>query len=278
MIQLRYDTTALEGSKEHYFHFLHGYLLPGLSLCLKAGFQRARFEDCGPLMNLRLHEACRLAAIEAGPPIADDTAPGQGGDDPVMPRWDKPLLRYNKPMPDLRQRWAYRSQVGRLRARLLRAARRDCRDRGSLATWKSIDVLVIERSPEHAFYQAGGGASIPTYGRGRRALQNTDEIAAHLGTRGRSALAIDIGSLPLSDQIMAFHNASAVVGVRGAEFANLIWMRRRSRAVMFSTPVRARNNGACTLADIYGIRFVSPEVETDFISINPKAVEAYLGQ
>ena len=117
---------------------------------------------------------------------------------------------------------------------------------------------------------------VPGYGQGRRALLNATEIAAHLRRHGRAAREVDVGSLTLCDQIMAFHHASAVVGIRGAEFANLVWMQEGSRALMFAAPVKAENNGTRSLAEIFAIRFASPKVARNSVSIDPKTVASYL--
>lgn len=277
MVHLRYDTTPLRGSREHYFHFLHGYLLPGLNLCLKAGLRHAHFEDCGPLMTPKLLEACRLLRIEPGQPAPSAPQPRHSMDIRLVPRWDGALLRFDKPKLSSWKIWTYKRRIRRLRMLLLDAARRACARTGSLSVWEDTEILVIRRSPDHPFYRAGGGASMPRYGEGRRSLLNTAEIAEHLGKRGRVAREVDVGSLTLCDQIMAFHHASAVVGARGAEFGNLVWMREGSQALMFATPAKIENNGTRSLAEIFDIRFASPKVERHFFRVDPKTVDAYLG-
>lgn len=69
-LRLEFDPSLPWGSKEHYFHALHGYLLSGLQHALAHGYHAIQFEDCGPLIQPRLHQGCALVGLDYVDPQA----------------------------------------------------------------------------------------------------------------------------------------------------------------------------------------------------------------
>ncbi len=273
-LRLLFDASLPFGEKDHFFHFLHGYLIPGLSLSLARGVRAIGFEDCGPLMNPKIAEACNLAGLDLEAPESSiDNASSEGC---TVPRWDGLLFRLDGAHQTREEIRSFRGLTDRVRLLLLDRAEDACRQRGTLDSWRCTDVLVLKRSPDHPYYAPGGSSRFPRYGSGRRALLNSAQIAECLAASGLKAREVDMGALPLWDQIMAFGNASAVVGVRGAEFAHLFWMRPGTSAVMLAPPVKQENHASRSLSEIYGVRFVAPAVTGDFFAIAPEKVIDYL--
>lgn len=273
---LSFDANLPFGGKDHFFHFLHGYLIPGLSLSLSHGIRRIAFEDCGPLMNPKIGEACQLAGLDlVGPDSAHDEASFDGC---MVPRWDKLLFRLDGSHQSDEEIRTFRDLTEPTRLLLLDRAVAACHRSGTLETWTSAEILVLKRSPDHHYYAPAGSSRFPRYGAGRRALLNTAQIVEHLAGSGHRAREVDMGALPLWDQIVAFSHASAVVGARGAEFAHLFWMRPGTGAVMLATPVKQENHASRSLSEIYGIRFVAPAVTGDFFAMEPEKVAGYLAE
>ena len=274
-LHLHFDDTLPFGAKDHFFHFFHGYLIPGLALSRAAGVRRVSFEACGPLMTPKLAEACALAGLRlqpAPPPEAEEPNTAAR----VVPRWDELLYRTDSTHQTPDDIRAFHALPGDLRDLLLTRAQKACKARGTLDTWQRTDLLVLKRSPEHPYYAPGGAARLSGYGRGRRALLNTAEIAEHLAGCGHRVREIDLGTLPLWDQIMAFRHADLVIGARGAEFAHLFWMRPGTTAMMFATPLQPENNASRSLAEIFQLRFIAPKVDDHLFSVLPEQVCAYL--
>lgn len=275
-LQLAFDANLPFGAKDHFFHFLHGYLIPGLSLALARGVRSIGFEDCGPLMNPRIGEACHLAGLDLVPPEkAGDDAQGEAF---PVPRWDNLLFRLDGSHQTGSEVVAFRDLTERVRLLLLARAEELCRRSGTLEYWQSTEILLLARSPDHPYYGPGGASRFPGYGLGRRALLNGAQIAEHLLALGRRVRYVDMGALPLWDQIMAFDHASAVVGARGAEFAHLFWMRPGTGAVMLATPLRPENHASRSLSEIFGIRFVAPPVTGDYFAFKPEKIAGYLAE
>jgi hypothetical protein len=245
------------GHKDDFFHFMLGYLLPALDIALSADApRRVCFEDCGPLMNATLSQACALLGLEFV-----DVATRL--DKVLVPRWDRFLLRLDGSRPPEALGIAFLSATREIRSRLIQEALMSVADRETSAPWLEADVLVFRRSPEHAFYTQGGGVRHPVYGAGRRQLCNATEITQALIDAGIHASEIDLDAIPFAEQIAAIHRAKGVVGACGAEFAHLIWMRPSSAALMFATPIASPNHVTRTLASVLDLRLMEIDVEAD---------------
>ncbi len=273
-LHLSYDASLPFGAKDHFFHFLHGYLIPGLSLALDGEYGSLSFEDCGPLMNPKIAEACQLAGLKLAVTTSGHERPLSGAC--LVPRWDNLLFRPDGSHQTPAEIHSFREKTERVRRLLLERAEETCLQKGTLKHWQNTEVLVLKRSPEHPYYAAKGNARFPKYGSGRRSLVNSAQIAEYLLAAGYNATEVDMGTLPLWEQIMAFRNASAAVGARGAEFAHLFWMKPDSTAVMFATPLKQENHASRSLSEIFGIRFVTPAVSHKFFSIEPEEVLRHL--
>ncbi len=268
-LDILFDPAVPFGSKAHYFHFLHGYLLPGLHHAVFNGRHPVRFEDCGPIMTPRIVEACSLLSIPLEPPAPDQTPKGF-----VAPRWDRLLLHFDAPPPPSEVFRDFNATCTPLRQQLLEAARHVSESNGQLARWLELDVIVFERSYEHPYYRSPGMARFPGYGRGRRHLVNGSDIVTLLQQQGLRAEILDLGALSLADQITACHQSRAVIGVRGAEFANLIWMRPRSAALMLGTPVKRENYGTSSLATAFDVSFRRIPVDYAQVSLSQAQLES----
>ncbi|WP_027183074.1 glycosyltransferase 61 family protein [Desulfovibrio inopinatus] len=271
-----YDTSPPFGAKEHFFHFLHGYVIPALHWCHEVQCRHVSFEDCGPLMNPKLAEACQLASLDCSPLMHVATQEQDSSTQCIIPRWDVQLIRFDGANQTPSEISMFRSKTAYILQFMLDRAQEVCKKQGTLEQWQQIDILVLRRSPDHPYYAPGGKVKFPKYGRGRRALLNTLDIANHLAKSGYSVKEVDMGKLPLWEQIIAFHNASSVIGARGAEFAHLFWMRPGATAVMFATPTAKENNASRSLSEIFNLRFISPKVESNFFSVEPEEIRAYL--
>ena len=128
--------------------------------------------------------------------------------------------------------------------------------------------LLLRRSPEHEFYRQGGGAKNPRYGTGRCAIGNIDALGSGLIDAGIPIQIYEPGRHSLEDQIRVFHGAKGVLGIRGAEFANLLWMRSGSQALMIATPVERENHASRHLAKVCGIDFAAVKVDSFHPSVS----------
>lgn len=254
------------GTRDHFFHFLLGYVLPSLHRALKDGIENVSYEDCGPLLNKTLADICQLMALNLIPENAAtqfDVAP--------VARWDKWIFRLDgsEPPPKLTERFLLATDV--VRDQMIH------RSLAYLPTdSQSPDIIVLKRSHSHPYYQTTGQSPRPGYGRERRNLQNTDEIADAIANSGFSVRTVDMGSIPFAEQVCLFHHAKAVIGARGAEFAHLFWMRKNTDALMFATPISKPNHATRTLAHIRGIRLREVPVTEEHFNGSLPDVSAWL--
>jgi hypothetical protein len=189
-LSLQFDPSLPWGSKEHYFHALHGYMLPGLHHALAHGYGSVKFEDCGPLIQPRLVDSCALVGLTYVDPHASVDA-----DVYRVPRWDRYLLHFDGPPPTASVIDWYRLMVTPMLQLMQFNAQSNLPE-----FYKQFDretVAVIRRSDDHPFYHTARMASFPAYGAGRTALTNVDEVAHRLRSEGIAAQIVEFGAMSL---------------------------------------------------------------------------------
>lgn len=210
------------GSREHYFHFLIGYLLPLVHAQQRRPLQEEyAVLECGPLMTPLLeetlsrlnHQRFTLVSpasvtnpiyVEAWDEHWDDGAAVKEAAAAVADVWlGTPCSQPDCPSPD------------------------------------SGDALLIERSPAPDFY-VKGAAERPGYGLSRRGIVNWPEVQEHLKAKGIDHALYEPGRHGLGCQIARFQRARRIVGIRGAEWANVIWSKPGSRIRLLDPDPPAR--------------------------------------
>lgn len=270
-VGVRYEFVASRnfGARDHFFHFLLGYLLPSFDHAIQRNVRVASFDDCGPLLNVVLKQACALFGLTLVPSKETERF-----DLVTVRRWDNWLLRPDGSAAPPALVDMFRRATGPVRDHILRSVMPDL---GKLLPLSEPpEIVVLQRSEPHPYYRVGGPASHPGYGRERRSLQNAKAIMQVIVDAGFRARLLDMGNLTFAEQVAAFHNARAVIGARGAEFAHLFWMRRGMDAFMFATPIEVPNHASRTLAHIQGVSFREVPVPEQHFDGPIREVEGWL--
>jgi len=245
------------GSREHFFHFLLGYLLPLVGEQSQRRVSRFGVLDCGPLMNP--HLVGTLERLHFSFEVVENrriTRPL------FVPLWD---------LSDWTDEVVIQRAVDRVRTAWSSVA--DCQTDASNPC-AHHHRLLLARSPMHAYYGAQGGAEVGGYGVGRRNVLNLGEVSQYLTDCGVDHALYDAGQHSLACQIGAFSRATHVVGMRGAEWANVIWSSPSTKALVFDP-----NPPATALMNLLRgrrINFRVMRVETSHVSIHPQAVASFL--
>ncbi|MFM7261796.1 MAG: glycosyltransferase 61 family protein [bacterium] len=199
------------GSREHYFHFLVGYLLPLVHAQSKHRFDTFLVLDCGPLMTPLLRETLSRLGCDFRIVTADEI------ERPVaVDAWDYRWSRgsdaaVRNTMQRIREAWRHHA-----------CPCADC---------PRIGNLLLRRSSPHPFY-LDGRSEISGYGTSRRGITNMEEVSDFLARNGVEHAVYEPGVHGLGCQIEAFTAARRVIGFRGAEWANLIWSEPSVRVRM----------------------------------------------
>ena len=218
------------GSADHYWHFMLGYFLPISQGLLKRDRRDSRplgIHDCGPIMNRIMVEG-----LSRFPVIFDfddslvfpspDRRAVTAAASPVVKRWD--VIIRNGAGDRVRDMLIETRDTLAAMLSPWSCCRRDLSERR---------YLLLRRSPEPSFYRSGGGAKAPTYGMGRRSFEGIEEGQAQLEALGAPSLIYEAGSHNLACQINHFSRCAGVIGVRGADFANIIWAAPEAKIIMF---------------------------------------------
>ena len=220
------------------------------------------------MMDLRSRELAEW--LEPSLRIVDVAQPGEANAaGKLVPRWDLWL----RGGTSLRIRWASRLHRLGLRHPVLCGVER-VREfilghalSGPPPSTDSVregaEWLLLKRSEEPSFYRPDGPAEKPNYGLTRRSIANLDALAAELESRGMPVRIYEPGQDDLATQVRTYHAAAGVIGIRGAELANIVWMRPGSGVVMLVTPVKRENNVARHLAIVRGLRMQQIAVDSD---------------
>jgi hypothetical protein len=239
------------GSVEHFWHFLLGVALPLLDFHRRTPRRlrgaRLLLESCGPAMDPVLPPICRDLGLDlriqprpAPSPMLDETAvrldraagrltrrPGWMASRTAgrlyLRRWDHSLARGAADDPD------FVDALRKTAASVVElAANHGC----CLDATPDGAYLLLQRSPQPDYFAPGGAAEIPTYGTGRRSIEGLDAFRDILTSQGIPAVLYEPGAHGLLCQARHFSRARGAIGIRGAEFGNLVWMRPDSIVIM----------------------------------------------
>lgn len=191
------------GTRENYFHFLIGYLMPLVHAQGHRRFDRFQALDCGPLLTPILAETLTRLGHEFA-----IVAPEKIGRPVCVEAWDRLDSPWRSPEAVWRAvdvvRQAWRDHP---------CPARDC---------PRSENLLIQRSDPHE-HHLGEAPEFRGYGTSRRGVSNVPEIASVLRAHGVDHAVYEPGAHGLGCQIEAFTRARRLLGFRGAEWANLIW-------------------------------------------------------
>jgi hypothetical protein len=259
---LKFDETFSCGTAGEYFHFLLGYLIPALNT-ISLHQLESRHSDvnneyilssCGPVMDQLFEEAISL--YECHFVILDKEQLANSKFDKCikLARWDLGFfgtrIKSKRFWKNSRRflRWLPRKSLSLLnRIGKPSFAKTMPRLRDELIAKTSCGVpvkyantyLILRRSAPPQHYQRG------SYGNTRRDLLDIDEALVFFRENGVAVEVFEPGQHSFAEQIQAFATCRGVIGVRGAEFANLVWMKPGSENIYYnlthmSSPAPAR--------------------------------------
>lgn len=225
-IRLTAEKDGMVGSVQHFWHYMFGYLLPTVDYHLAHAADRRRYalETCGPVMDAVTQECLACLGVDFVIAERDEIERQYAGvDETVLEHWDSFTQD-----PQFRQE--LRSRLDRVVPALKAAIPNRCGCGADAAL--AGRILLLQRSAMPGFYAPGGPAEISGYGRARRYISNLDDVCARMQARGYPVAIYEPGAHSFGCQIAVFSKARGVVGIKGAEFANLIWAAEGMRVYL----------------------------------------------
>lgn len=138
--------------------------------------------------------------------------------------------------------------------------------------------LILKRSPQPEYYDKGGKAEIPTYGTGRRALIGIEDAARKLRNKNIPVKIFEPGRHTLAEQIKVFQYCKGIVAIKGAETANLIWMKPKSKVILIRPSKMGNPSLQKSLAKLLGLSYFEIITEGMYPTLNADLILKYLIQ
>lgn len=142
-----------------------------------------------------------------------------------LPRWDEYLQQYEIIPPTLEVNMSF------LRSILLQFVENSIKE-------DVHDFLLLNRSdPPKVLSTYDGMRSrfFEKYGTERRRLQDVNELASKLKVKSIDVVLYEPGRKSIQQQIYDFSQCKGIIGVRGAEFINMFWMKPQSIVIMYES-------------------------------------------
>lgn len=144
------------------------------------------------------------------------------GNQVILPRWDKYLDQYGRFHPETNR--ILTSTISHLKNWAKNTDR-----------FPENAILIIKRSDPPAVIQTSQGKEarwFPGYGTERRQLNGIKELERFLKTMGKKCYTFVPGDESLESQIEAFGKTNIIIGIRGAELINMVWMKKEGAVIM----------------------------------------------
>lgn len=226
-----------QGSVEHYWHFLAGYLIPFLKEARND--EEYVFRDCGPVMNPHLLDIPGIKTEIGTRETCQDEINPQGHDRQDLPRLQLEWIRSEMPQ-------------------ILGAKKEALNTR----------ILVVDRARPHPFYMER--AEIRTSGAIRRSVPNMREIHESISREIPSDL-VALEEMSLKEQIALFQSRTTFVMQHGAAMGNLLWAPRGSRLIEIRSP--GQEDYFAHLVRILGIRRETVHQAHNHAPVDPARVK-----
>jgi hypothetical protein len=265
------------GSRQHYYHFLLGVLLPLADYLARTGEATLPMmvRSCGPLDAI-------LYELQLPRLMISDTESHQNLGDSLSPEVARKvgivgfdigldIKAYDGEPIIAGARWV---------AERLAAAIATHREQ-LMQTWPATPrILIIDRGPPDPFYANSARSSRPTRGVGaqRRRVANHAEMAAAVKQRYPGAVNILLENRPLAAQIALFQLADVVVAQHGAALTNMVWMRRGTSVIELAGGMPANEPFFTALTPHLGLRHLVFPQEGAFGPVDGVALAAAIGK
>lgn len=234
-----------KGSYQEYWHFLFGYLLPITNYIIDNNIRRTKIlvQDCGPVMNNLILEIMAYFDLSVSFSLDNNTSnlkrfllkPKTNYKNIYVQRWDIDILK-NRDIS---------KNLVKISNQLIDLFQIDVDYKVD-----SKSILILKRSNEHEFYSQNGASIIKKYGANRRYLDGIDEAVDKLHSLGFNVIVYDAGSHSFFNQAYMFLTHKFIVGVRGAEFANLIFAQNTSKVIVYNSSYFEQNTNRLTFKRI----------------------------
>ncbi len=274
-ILIRYDRQRGGGDRDNYYHFLLGFLLPTVDFIIKTGKKETPehptdfyVESCGAVMDELFYEVAdkwklKLKILPLG------GTPEGGFIEFFPPRWDLFFL-YHAYLSNFKLRDVFQNLVKEviiywLKPQIFLFKKRKIE---VLAFKKVINTYlrdlglngkayygILKRSVGKLAVDRTGKSIMTTFRNVDRRLSGLDKAQKALSDKGVDTVIFEPGKETLMSQIMFFQNCRGIIAIRGAELANVFWMKPKSKVIVFDYSRNGTSSPAKAISKIIGLDY-----------------------
>jgi len=259
-----------QSEKQNFFHHVWGYLLPALHQYLTGGAPHLLFYSGGPYMDSVTNDLLNILEVPYSI-IRDWEIIPDEIDRIALPRWEPLVFKLAASATNMVRKGGSRDSNNTASIfehslpDYMTSVRQFVLEKVLPVCSPSIPpgaIILLDRADENAIYRIGGLARANNYGKGHRALKGIPEAVEALTARGIPVIHYTASRHSYTQQIVDFHHCGGVVGIRGAEFAHLIWMQPGAKVCMYQPSGMHPNNIQEPLALLMGLSYRQLEVDS----------------
>ncbi len=241
-----------DGSVQHFYHFLLGYLMPLTLLVDKGTISSVGVRDCGPMNRWfePIRQLVNLEIMSTGSVLRDFA--GKHKRSVVLRPMDDPRTFLTRDLE--RFTHLYRELV-------------EVPSSQALAT----TTMILDRTYADPYYNSAASEARQS-GAERRSIPNLHQVRERLGSAGNVAM-LDASALSPREQVLQFSGTRTLIGQHGAGLANLIWMPRGGLVIEIQPPRQSNTVRIFQdLATACGQRYVVIPQESDHSAVDPDVI------
>ena len=250
-IKVLYKSVDAKDFPREFFHFFYGYLISGFAQILNLEQEQRDeshfvFESFGPILDAKTKELINQHSLSAE--ISKKILAGLDRNNILAPRWDLGILDLQsfqslnvlgKVKRVIKRSFFYVNSYDQylfktngLKREMNQISNRICPGINELRGGRK-KILVLKRSkPDSRYNLQKTDGELHRIGTERRDLGNLEFGKIQFDKMGYDCEIYEPGYSMLSEQVKTFYSADVVIGIRGAELANVLWLRENSKVIV----------------------------------------------
>ncbi len=289
-VYFKYDSGIVEGTA-NFFHFMWGYLLPSINEIIKLESDENPpnnrydffFDSRNEVMDKITKDLLNICGYNYQICQDQEIKSIKNLKHIKIPRWDTWIINYyyyyKKPSIYINKmlsfKWLIDSSILKRKIKMLRyklfvrdkKVNSDFTESINLVKSK-IDYLVEQGKKNGSLDKYINKyllikRSVPTtvgnnskFGSAKRDLKGIDESLEYFKKNNIAIEVFEPGKYGIIEQIRVFKNCKGIIGIRGSEFSNILWLKPSSKVILIESPDIGGPSPAVKLSQILNLNYI----------------------